>query len=43
MDDLTERDSVRRVVIEITVTDAVPGQGNQTTRLTSDVRLRNIN
>jgi prepilin-type N-terminal cleavage/methylation domain-containing protein len=43
MSDLTERDSVRRVVIEITVSDDVPGQGNQTYTLTSDVRLRNIN
>ena len=37
----TERGAVRRVVITVTATEAVPNQPSQTYTLTSDVRLRN--
>ena len=37
----TERAAIRRVVITLTATEAVPGQPPHTYTLTSDVRLRN--
>jgi len=37
----TERAAIRRVVITVTATEAVPGQPPHTYTLTSDVRLRN--
>jgi len=40
---VTDRAAVRRVVMSITVTKAVPPKGTQTYTLTSDVRLRNLN
>lgn len=36
-----EREAIRRVVITVTATEAVPNQPSQTYTLTSDVRLRN--
>lgn len=40
--DTTQRGAVRRVVITLTATEAVPGQPQQVYTLTSDVRLRNM-
>lgn len=37
----SEREAIRRVVITVTATEAVPNQPPQTYTLTSDVRLRN--
>jgi Tfp pilus assembly protein PilW len=38
-----QRSLVRRVVITLTATEAVPGQQDQVYTLTSDLRLRNLN
>jgi len=40
--DTTQRGAVRRVVVTLTATEAVPGQQAQIYTLTSDVRLRNM-
>jgi len=37
----TERGAIRRIVMTLTATEAVPNQPSQTYTLTSDVRLRN--
>jgi hypothetical protein len=41
MNDVAERAAVRRVVVTLTVTEAVPGQSPQLFSLGTQVRLRN--